>query len=359
MEETGTHISTSPAAKKSWWKLLVKYGVPLIVTVGLCYLLFTGVDFGEMVDIIRTQCDFRWILAGLVLSVLSHVIRAMRWQIQLNALDVKPPLWIIVLSIFGTYAVNLIFPRLGEFWRTGYIAARQKAPFSTVFGSMVCDRLSDTITVLLLLLLTLVLARPQIMGYLQQNPQMYDTVMAIVTSPWIWASVPVAVILFWLLWKYSPDNKVVRSVKGILAGIWEGFAVIAKMKGKVKWLFYTFLLWGSYFLELYLAFFAFPATAEVVARYGITAVLVCFVLSSISMGVPSNGGIGPYQWSLIFGLSMYSAGIPALTRDYSSTFANLVLGCNTLLLILLGVITFVAITLDKHHTKKLLTRNES
>ena len=40
-------------------------------------------------------------------------------------------------SIFGTYAVNLVFPRLGEVWRTGYIAQRQKAPFTTVFGSMV------------------------------------------------------------------------------------------------------------------------------------------------------------------------------------------------------------------------------
>ena len=351
--------SRDTAAKSKWWKPIVKYGVPLAVTVGLCYLLFTQVDLHEMLNIIRTQCDFRWILAGLALSIVSHVIRAMRWRIQLYALEVKPPLWIIVLSIFGTYAVNLIFPRLGEFWRTGYISARQKAPFSTVFGSMVCDRLSDTITVFLLLLLTLVLARPQIMGYLSQNPALYDAVSGVLSSPWTWIAIPALIGVLWLVWKFSPDNKAVRAVKNLLAGIWEGFAVIGKMKGKGRWLLYTLLLGGCYFLQLYLAFFAFPATAQVIARYGVTAALVCFVLSSISMAVPSNGGIGPYQWALIFGLSMYSAGIPELTRDYATAFANLVLWCNTMLLIMLGIITFIAITLDKHHTKKLLRQNES
>ena len=359
MAESNEISSVPTKEKNKWWKPLVKYGIPLVITLGLCYLLFTSVNLHEMMHIIRTQCDFRWIAAGLALSILSHVIRAMRWQIQLYALDVKPPLYITVLSIFGTYAVNLIFPRLGEFWRTGYISARQNAPFSTVFGSMVCDRLSDTITVLLMLFAALLLARPQIMGYLQQNPQMYDTIKELIASPWTWIAIPALILLLWFLWKYSPENKVVKAVKGLFAGIWQGFSVIGKMKGKGKWLVLTLLLWSCYFFQLYLAFFAFPATAMVVERYGISAVFVCFVLSSLSMGVPSNGGIGPYQWALVFGLSMYAAGIPELTKEYSTAFANMVLWCNTLLLILLGLITFVSIAIDKHYTKKINPQNES
>ena len=64
----------------------------------------------------------------------------------------------MVNSIFGTYFVNLLFPRLGEVWRCGYIANREKAPFSLVLGSMVGDRLSDTLTVLLLTVFTFFLA---------------------------------------------------------------------------------------------------------------------------------------------------------------------------------------------------------
>jgi hypothetical protein len=271
----------------------------------------------------------------------------MRWRIQLKALDINLPLGIIVLSVFGTYAVNLILPRLGELWRTGYIAERQKAPFSTVFGSMICDRLSDTLTVFLLLLLTLGVAHPQIMGYLQQNPDLYHKLEAIISSPWTWVALPAAVAVVWVFCRMSPANRIIAGVKRLVAGVWQGFAVIARMKGKLKWLAYTLLLWGCYFFQLYLAFFAFPATAQVVHDYGITAVLVCFVLSSISMAVPSNGGIGPYQWAIIFGLGMYASRIPELTREYASSFANLVMGCNTLLLIVLGIITFVLVSADK------------
>ena len=335
------------AGRTPWWKLLIKYGVPLAITVGLCWLLFTGVDIHEVVRIIRTQCDFRWIAAGLALNVLAQAARAVRWRIQLSALGVKPPVWILVFTIFGTYAVNLILPRLGELWRTGYIAARQKAPFSTVFGSMICDRLSDTLTVLLLFLLALGLALPQIMSFLGQNPDLGRKIHAVLTSPWTWSAIPALILIIWLICKWYPDNRAVREIKSLCLGIWRGFAIIGQMKGKGEWLVYTGVIWASYFLGLYCSFFAFPATAKVVADYGSVAVLVCFVFSSLSMAVPSNGGIGPYQWALMFGLGMYSAGIPELTKEYATSFANLVMGTQTLLLIVLGIITFIVLSIDK------------
>lgn len=347
MEESKSQYSGEKKKREAWWRILFKYGVPLVITVGLCYQLFAEVPLGEMVRIIRADCNFFWIAAGMALSILSHVIRALRWRIQLYALDVRPPLGVLILSIFGTYAVNLVLPRLGELWRTGYIAQRQQASFATVFGSMICDRLSDTVTVFMILLVTLGLAHPQIMSYLHQNPELYDKISAILSSPWTWSLFPALILIIWLVCRVFPDNKVVAGIKKLCIGIWQGFAVIGRMKGKGMWLLYTVLLWSCYFFQLYLAFFAFPATAAVVSDYGITAVLVCFVLTSISMAVPSNGGIGPYQWALIFGLSMYSAGIPELTKEYAMSFANLVMGCQTLLLIVLGIITFVALSADR------------
>lgn len=336
-----------PKKRASWWRILLKYAVPPVMTVGLCWLLFTGVDFGEMVRIIRTDCRPWWIVAAMGLSIFSHLFRAMRWQIQLTALDVKPPLWVLVLTIFGTYAANLVLPRLGELWRSGYIAERQRAPFSTVFGSMICDRLSDTLTVLLIVLLTLVVAHPQIVSYLQQNPDAYMRILHLLQSPWLWGAVVVGIAAVCLLWNLYPDSRPVRGCRNLLKGIWQGFAVVVKMKGKLRWLFYTVLIWGCYYMQLYLAFFAFPVTAEVVMEYGATAVLVCFVLSSLSMAVPSNGGIGPYQWAIVFGLSMYAAGVPGLTKEYATSFANMVMGSQTLLLIVLGIITFVVLGIDK------------
>lgn len=338
-------MTTAPANKKTArtaLSYLLKYGVPLLVTILLCKLLFNGVDLGQMMEIIRTQCNFAWIGLALVVAVFSHIFRAMRWQIQLNALGIHAPLFPLVLSIFGTYAVNLVLPRLGEVWRTGYIAKRQDAPFATVFGSMVADRLADTLTVLLLTTATFLLATHEISDYLGQNSQTLGSIVETATSPWLWIAIAAAVAATWWFLARPSQNKFICRIQSFVKGLWQGFAVIATMPGKFRWLILTLCIWGCYFFQLYVAFYAFGFTTDIVHTYGPLAVLVTFVLSSLSMGVPSNGGIGPWQWSVIVALGMYG-----LTKEPATAFANLVMGCQTLLLIVLGIFTFVCISLDK------------
>lgn len=324
----------------------MKYLIPLVITVGLCWIMFRSIDFGQMVEIIRDQCDFRWIGLALLISIFSHVFRAMRWRIQLNALGVKTPLFIVVLSIFGMYAVNLVFPRLGEVWRTGYISQRQDAPFSTVFGSMVADRLADTLTVLLLLITTFIFASSSLISYLTQNQATYDSIISLLLSPWLWiAAVACIALAWWFLSRPAAEGSLIYKVQQFVKGLWEGFAVILHMPGKGRWLLLTLCIWGCYFLQLYVAFYAFPFTAALLAEHGIVVALVAFTLSSIAMGVPSNGGIGPWQWAIMFALGIYGMG-----QIDSGAFANLVLGCQTVLLIVLGLFSFVCIMLDKKKT---------
>lgn len=330
-------------------KKLLQYGVPLIISIGLCYLLFTGIDFNEMIETIRNECNFWWIGLALFISLFSHLFRAMRWRIQLRALNINAPLVPLVYSIFGTYAVNLVFPRLGEVWRTTYISQRQNASFTAVFGSMVADRMADTVTVLVLTLSTFLLASGAITQYLAQNTALYEKVIALISSPWPWVAFVAFIALTWWILAKKRDNKIVAKIIEFAKGLWVGFAAIAKMKGKVQWLILTFAIWGCYFIQLFVAFFAFKETSAVVENHGIIAVLVCFVFSSIAMGVPSNGGIGPWQWAVIFGLSIY--GLP--TNGISLAFANLVLGSQTILLIILGIYTFTAIALEKRRNAPL------
>lgn len=346
--------------KTSIFGAIMKFVIPLVITVGLCWVMFTKIDFGEMMHIIRTQCNFWWISLMLFIGIWAHVFRAMRWRIQLRAIGVDAPLFILVLSIFGTYAVNLVFPRLGELWRCTYVAQRQKAHFSSVFGSMLADRLADTLTVATLTLLTLILAYPQMTGYLQrpENESLYRSLMGTLRSPWLWTGVAAVIALLWwvLARKISPTESKSRIVNRlnaynrrlqVFAGdLWQGFAVVGKMRGKGRFLLYTVGIWGCFFLEMFSSFFAFPFTEGVFVQYGIVAVLFTFVISSISMGVPANGGIGPYQWACMLALACY--GVP---DNLGLVFGNLVLGMTTMMLILLGIFTFFCIMLDKRKNK--------
>lgn len=326
---------------------LLKYVIPLIVSIGLCWLLFTGIDFARMLDIIRRDCDFRWIAFALALSMLSYLFRALRWRMQLAALGICPPLGSLVLSMFGTYAVNLVFPRLGEIWRSGYIARRQDAPFTSVFGSMVAERLSDTVTVLLITLLAFALASGAIITYLEANAVVYDKLVELLSSPLLWIGMAALAALTWWLFNKRSSNGIVGRIRCLMRELWDGFAVIATMPGKWLWLVWTVCLWGCYFAQMLVAFNAFPSTRAVISGYGLPAVLVTFAISSISMGVPSNGGIGPWQWAVIFALGIYG-----VESADAGAFANVVLGSQTVVQIMLGVFTFAMIAFEKRRDRR-------
>ena len=153
-------------------------------------------------------------------------------------------------------------------------------------------------------------------------------------------------------------NAGVLKVRKFLIGIWHGFAAIGRMKGKFQWLGLTVGIWGCYFLQLEIAFHAFPLTEQLFEQNGLLIVLVCFVLTSISMGIPSNGGIGPYQTTMLFGLGVFMAGgnAPAGVSHsefmtVGAAFGNVIIASQTLLLIVLGLITFALIAIDKHNLR--------
>ena len=324
---------------------LVKYGIPLVIGVGLMWFLYKNVDVASMMDTLKNDVNYWWFAGVAVVSILSHIFRALRWQLQLKAIDVKPSFSAVLNSIFGTYAVNLVFPRLGEVWRCGYIANRQKASVTQVMGSMVADRLTDTVTVLALTLVTFLLAQNAFGQFFDAYPEMKQSFMNIASDARVWmGTVLVIAVVGWLL-IMKTENKFIKKIQLMARNLWEGFAGIAHMKGKWWFLLLTVLIWGCYFLQLYLACKAFTFTSNLT----VLAVLVIFVLSSIGMGVPTNGGLGAWHVATIFGLSLYGIGVfnPSNFDPRASAFAMFVWGFQQVLIIGLGIYAFISMAIDR------------
>ena len=136
------------------------------------------------------------------------------------------------------------------------------------------------------------------------------------------------------------------------------------MDGKWAFIGYTFAIWGCYYIQLYVAFFAFPFTRELCADphlgFGLVPCLVAFVLSSIGMAVPSNGGLGPWNIAIMFGLAVYG-----INDAEGTAFSMLQWSGQTVMLIILGIYTMIYVTLDNKGKKRslakeaeLLVRNE-
>ena len=319
------------ASAKSIFVKSLRYIIPLVITVGLCIVLYSDVEWGEIERGLQT-CSYPLVCSFLCCNVLAMMCRALRWRIQLRAIDVNPGFGQMCRSIFGTYAVNLVFPRLGELWRCQYISSRNKAPFSGVFGSMVADRLADTLAVALLALLALLVTSSAMLTFMAES-----NLVEKFTSPYVivgGVGLVLAVIAVCL---------VSKRVRRFAIGTFQGFASIFRMKGVGRWLLLTLAIWTCYFISMWLSMEAFPGTAALIHADGLTPVLVAFVFGSLSMGIPSNGGIGPWQLAIILALS----GIYGLPRGEALAFATLNLAFTTLLTIGLGLYTFIYIARHK------------
>ena len=298
---------------------LVKYGIPLVIGVGLMYFLYKNVDINSMMDTLKTDVNYWWFIPVAVVSIFSHVFRALRWHLQLKAIDVKPSFSALLNSIFGTYFVNLVFPRLGEVWRCGYIANRQKASVTQVMGSMVADRLTDTVTVLALTLVTFLLAQGAFGQFFDTYPQMKENFMNIASDARIWIGTAVALIAIGWLLVMKTENKFIKKYD---------FEDVARATDDS------------------LACQAFSFTSGL----SVLAVLVVFVLSSIGMGIPTNGGLGAWHVATIFGLSLYGVGVfdPSNFDPRASAFAMLVWGFQQVLIIALGIYAFASMAIDRN-----------
>ena len=340
---------------RKWLGLVVRYVVPLALTVLLLWYLFSKVDFANMMQILSEGVEYWWILLAMGISVFSHVFRAARWRLQLRSLGIEVPFMALCCSIFGCYALNLVFPRLGEVWRCTYVAKRGKAHFTTVLGSMVSDRLSDTLSVLLLTLFTFIVANSAIVAFLNKYPVGRDLI-SLAGNPWIWVAAAACVAIVVAVFYFGRATSVIKKLIQWLRELWLGFATIWKMRGKGLFILLTGAIWGCYFVQLYVAFFAFDFTralcAESSLAYGLVPCLVAFVLSSIGMAIPSNGGLGPWNIAVMFGLAVYG-----IADNEGAAFSMLQWSGQTVMLIILGIYTMAYISFSRtdktsHHKPK-------
>ncbi len=330
------------------WYIL-RIVLPTLLTVLLVAYMFSKVDFSRVVSILGSGVDWWWIVLTMLLSVVSHIARAARWRLQLRGLGIHVPFMALCCSIFGTYALNLLFPRLGEIWRCTFVAQRGRAPFSTVLGSMVGDRLADMVMVGIIFVAAFIVATPAINAFMARYSPEFSLPGAKLLLIAAVAAAAVAACAYMLR-----HSKLGKSISALCRRLWEGFAIVLKMRGRGLFLLLTIGIWGCYFIQLYVAFFAFPFTkalcSDASQAWGLVPALVAFVLSSIGMAVPSNGGLGPWNLAIIFSLSLYGVG-----EAEGTAFSILVWSAETVILILLGIYTmiYVASTRRKNSSSTL------
>ena len=91
----------------------------------------------------------------MVLSILSHVSRAIRWRILLQPLGFNPKLSNTFFAVMVGYLANFALPRLGEVSRCGVLTKYEKIPFTEAFGTVIAERVIDLLCLIIIFFATL------------------------------------------------------------------------------------------------------------------------------------------------------------------------------------------------------------
>ncbi|WP_430811452.1 MULTISPECIES: lysylphosphatidylglycerol synthase transmembrane domain-containing protein [unclassified Carboxylicivirga] len=318
------------------------------IGVFIIYQLYKDQNAEEILRALRYDVDYSWIVLSISLGLLSHVSRAMRWQMLIQPIEKKTGFLNTFLAVMTGYLANLVFPRMGEVSRCGVISKYERISFTRVVGTVVAERLTDLMMLVLITVAVLAVQFDFLGGFLLQTLKL-DSVSQLFASPLLYAALIFTVLALWFIRRYARRYKALQFLNSLMAKFTEGLSSIRKLENKGLFIFHTLFIWLMYFMMIYVCFFSMPATSTLGINAGITILLT----GSLGMIAPVQGGIGAWHFMVIATLKLY--GVPL---EEGGVFALLVHAAQNMMIIIVGLLAFVLLPLinRKHHAETDLAR---
>lgn len=318
--------------RKKFWSI-IKY----IFFLGLGFFLVWW-QFDKMSDLQRAQfyesllhANYWVITPVIIMSVLSHLSRAVRWKILIEPLGYKPSIKNTFYSVMSGYLVNSFLPRVGEILKCSLLARREKIPINKLLGTILIERIFDLICYFILIIITFLIQLKYLSDFVKQkfeqlahNNTLFGAWLKLLIVLLI---LSVIVIIFrWIFKKFANHSTLIK-IKNFYNGLLEGLNTIRSLKEKQWFLAHTIFIWSMYLMQIYIGFSAISVTAHL----GITEAFSVLSLATLAM-IVSPGGIGAFPLAVQEVLLIYNVD--------NISFGWLMWGISTAIIIVLGLISF-------------------
>jgi uncharacterized protein (TIRG00374 family) len=281
------------------WKAIVGIALSLL----FIYLAFRRVDLRQMRQALA-GADYWYLLPVLAVIVLGLVLRSLRWQYLMRPMR-RVGLGVLFTSLCIGYMANTFLPaHLGEIVRAWHASKKTGTAASSVFATIVVERLIDVISLLLMMgLAIMVFPFP---GWVRQSGfVMLAAVGALsVLMLMMKRHRQRTMALSDRLLRFLPATTAAR-IRELLDQFLNG---VVPLQSRAHYLvvgILSLLIWVCYALTFQLLFYAFAF----VGRYQLpwTAALVAMVVTTISVVVPSSPGyVGTFHFLCQLSLGLFN-----------------------------------------------------
>lgn len=297
--------------KKSLWKDVLRMVIFLGIGFFFIYWFLLKLDSEQKAAIWQSflEADYRWVIVCVLCSLLSHLLRALRWQLLFKPIGYRPGLNNTFGSVIIAYMGNLAFPRAGEVMRCATLRTSENIPVEKSLGTVVTERIID------LLAFALIVLTGMLVMFGQTKDWLYNTLSEKFDSlPNVWtiagllvALALLAFVLYKLLWKRLLNISIFKKINDLILGMVDGVKSVFHMgmRNTVLFLLYSVAIYLLYILGGLIIFHAFGETSWL----GMRAAFVVYLFGSVGMTF-SQGGIGVYPALVmmaltdIYGISM-------------------------------------------------------
>ena len=309
-----------------------KLWIGIGISIFFLYLLFRKIDFDKLLTALR-EMDYRYLLLSILFTFVSYFFRAVRWRYLLLPMKKVGMNSLFSATIIGYMANNILPARLGEFVRAYALGEKEKLDKSSVFATLVLDRLFDGFTVILILLITFFTVKlPAGMEKVQQG---------LVLGGYVTLAFYITVIVFLVLLKKQTmrtlrftamvlkpfPTRVGEKLIPVLGSFIEGLRFSSRSSDILILFASSAVIWAFAVLALDMVLISFGIILPVTASMFIMVFLVFAVM------VPASPGyVGTYHAACVYGLMAFN-----VQMEKALSIALMVHGVNFFPVILAGM----------------------
>ncbi|MBQ2188317.1 MAG: flippase-like domain-containing protein [Bacteroidales bacterium] len=309
-------------SKTLWYVAFLALGVALL------WFSFRNIDLAQLWTDIK-GANYTWMLLSLVCLAVSLFFRALRWNIQIEALGYKTRASSTYGAVLIAYLANCIFPRLGEVARCSVLKRKENIPFDKTLGSVISERIIDLLVLFGLAFLVIVF-QWKLLGSLITS-WMVPLLNKLINNVLLGIVVVLAGIAgIVLLIKIIKRNKKIAS---LWHGFIDGIKSVVTMRKKWRFVLYTLGVWGFYVIMTWLPFYMLPETSHL----GLVEAITLLGIATLGVVAPVPGGIGTYHFIAITLLS----GFYGISEQVAGSFAAINHGSQMIFYLITGIIAYV------------------
>jgi glycosyltransferase 2 family protein len=325
-------------------KKAVKYILFLLIGILVFWWAYRDVNLKELGKSLKS-INYFWIVVSVLLSVLSQVSRAYRWNMLIKPMGYKPKVSNIFLSTLVLYFTNLLLPRAGEVARCTVLSRYEKIPFSKLVGTVIVERFADLMFMMFLAVIIFALNVPILKQFFLNHPEFGQNIIKLLTlSNIILGLIILAliIILFLVLKPVRKGGKLHNILSKLKSNFKEGVKSVSLLENKWYFIGHTVFIFLMWLLMLYAVFLAFKPTSHLSPLVG----AFTFLMGGLAMLMPVQGGIGPWHFMVIESLFLFG-----IDRFDGQVFALVAHTSTNLIYLLFGAIAMIMFPMVNRHYK--------